>query len=129
MCVRSALCWGVGNNTNETRCETLPQRRIIARICALFKAYTGAPAWKAIGDRLLKPCCLSRDDHNRKIRTRKQRTDVGKYSFVNRTIKNWNQVGADLLAPFPCKLSTFRERVKKVVTSKGNSSGVLSVCK
>ena len=29
-----------------------------------------------------------RDDHNLKIRTRKQRTDVGKYSFVNRTIRN-----------------------------------------
>jgi hypothetical protein len=69
------------------------------------------------------------DDHNRKIRTRKQRTDVGNYSLVNRTIKNWTQLPADLLAPFPCKLSTFRKRVKKVVTSEGNSSGVLSVCK
>jgi hypothetical protein len=85
---------------------------------------TGEPAWKAIGDRLLKPCYQSRDDHNRKIRTRKQRTDVGKYSFVNRTIKNWNQLPADLLASFRCKLSTFRKRVKKVVTSKGNLSGV-----
>jgi hypothetical protein len=37
---------------------------MIARICALFKAYTGGPAWKAIGDRLLKPCYLSREDHN-----------------------------------------------------------------
>jgi hypothetical protein len=45
----------------------------------------------AIGNRLLKPCYLSRDDHNWKIRTRKQRTDVGKYSFVNRTIRSWNQ--------------------------------------
>jgi hypothetical protein len=30
-----------GNNTNETGWETLPQRRMIASICALFKAYTG----------------------------------------------------------------------------------------
>jgi hypothetical protein len=29
-----------GNNTNETGWETLPQRRMIVRICALFKAYT-----------------------------------------------------------------------------------------
>jgi hypothetical protein len=87
------------------------------------------PAWKAIGDILLKPCYLSREDHNKKIRTRKQRTDVGKYSFVNRTIKHWNQLPVDLLASFPCKLSTFRKRVKKVVTSKGNSSRVLRVYK
>jgi hypothetical protein len=118
-----------GNNTNETGWETLPQRRMIAEY-ALFSRHTpgrgggGGGAWKAIGDRLLKPCYLSREDRNRKIRTRKHRTDVGKHSFVNRTIKNCNQLPADLLASFPCKLSTFRKRVKKVVTSKGNSSGV-----
>jgi len=76
-----------------------------------------------IGDRLLKPCYLSRDDHNRKIRTRKQRTDVGKYSFVNRTIKSWNQLPAGLLPSLPCKLNTFRKRVKNVVTSKGIQVG------
>jgi hypothetical protein len=43
----------------------------------------GRRASKAVGDRLLKPCYLSRVDQNRRIRTRKQRTDVGKYSFVN----------------------------------------------
>ena len=84
------------NNINESGWETLPQRRIIARICALFQAYTMGRAWKAIGDRLLKPCYLSREDHNRKIRTRKQTTDVGKYSFVNRTMESWNQLPAGL---------------------------------
>jgi len=62
---------------------------------------------------------LSREDHNWKIRTKKQRTDVGTYSFINKTIKNWNQLPAGLLASFPCKLNTFRKRVKNVVTSKG----------
>jgi hypothetical protein len=28
---------------------------------------------------------------------RKQRTDIGKYSFLNRTIKNWNQLPAEAL--------------------------------
>ena len=111
------------NNTNESGWETLAQRRLIARICALFKARTGERARKAMGDRLLKPCYLSREDHNRKIRTRKQRTDVGKYSFVNKTIKSRNQLPAGLLAPFPSKLNTFRKRVKNVVTSKGIQVG------
>jgi hypothetical protein len=44
------------NNTNESGWKTLSQRRAIARICALFKVYTGGRAWKTIGDRLLKPC-------------------------------------------------------------------------
>jgi hypothetical protein len=69
-------------------------------MCALFKAYTGGRAWKAI------------------------RPDVGKYSFLNRTIKSWNQLPADLLASFPFKLNTFRDRVKNIVTSRGNSSEV-----
>jgi hypothetical protein len=72
----------------------------------------------------LKKCYLSREDHNWKIGTRKQRTDVGKFSFVNRTIKSWNQLPAGLLASFPCKLNTFRKRVKKVVTSKGIQVGL-----
>ena len=92
---------------------------MIARICALFKAYTGRRSWKAIGDRLLKRCYLSRDDHNGKIRTRKQRTDVGKYSFVNR-----NRLPAGLLASFPCKLNTFRKTVKNVVRSEGIEVGI-----
>ena len=116
------------NNVNESGWETLAQRRLVARLCALFKAQTGGRAWKAIGNRLLKPCYLSRGDHNRKIRTRKQRTDVGKYSFVNRTIKSWNQLPASLLASFPCKLNTFRKRIKNVVTSKGIQVGTECKC-
>ena len=64
------------NTINESGWETLAQRRLIAQICALFKAYTVGRAWKAIGNRLLKPCYLSREDHNWKIRTRKQGKNV-----------------------------------------------------
>jgi hypothetical protein len=35
---------------------------MMARLCAVYKAYTGRRDWKAIGDSLLKPCYLSRDD-------------------------------------------------------------------
>jgi hypothetical protein len=49
---------------------------------------------------------------------------VGKYPFVNRTIKSWNQLPAGLLASFSCKINTFRKRVKNVVTSKGIQVGI-----
>jgi len=114
----------LANNINESGWETLAQRRLIALICALFEAHTGGRAWKAIGSRILKPCYLRREDHNRKIRTWKQRINVGKYFFVNRTIKSWNQLFAGLLATFPCKLNTYRKRVKNVVTSKGIQVGI-----
>jgi hypothetical protein len=84
-------------------------------MCALFNAYTGEWAWKAIGDRLQAPSYLSRVDHYRKIRARKQTTDIGKYSFVNRTITDWNKLPAEVPGTSPCKPHIFRKRVRKVI--------------
>jgi len=36
-------------------------------------------------------------DHVREITDKKQRTDMGNYCFVNRTIRNWNQLPAEAL--------------------------------
>jgi len=72
-------------------------------------------AWKPIGDRLQRPHYLSRVDHERKIRSRRQKTDIGKYSFVSRTIQHWNQLPAEVLGILPCKTITFKKRVGKVI--------------
>jgi len=80
-----------------------------------FKAYPGEQAWRAIHDSLQRPYYLSRVDHVQKIRDRKQRMDIRKYSFVNRAIKNWNQLPAEALRTFPFKPTTFRKRVRKAV--------------
>ena len=88
---------------------------MIAHLCGFFKSYSGERAWKAICNRLWKPYYLSRVDHVRKIKDRKQRTYIGKYSFVNRTIKNWNQLLVEALETFPCKPKIFRKRVTKTI--------------
>jgi len=93
----------------------LVQRKKIGRIYAPFKAYSRERAWKAIRDRLHGPYYLSRDEDDRKIRVREQRTDIGKNSFVNRTTKLQNQLPADTLATFSCISYIFRKRVKKVI--------------
>jgi hypothetical protein len=93
------------------------QCRKIARIFALFKAYSGERAWKYIGDRLQGPCYLNRDNHYRKIRAGKQSTDIGKYSFENRTIKLWNQLSAEALGTFPCRSHITKNRVMTVIIS------------
>jgi hypothetical protein len=49
---------------------------------------------------------------------------IGKCLFVNSTIKSWNQLPAGLLPSFPCKLNTFRKRVKNVIRSKGIEVGI-----
>jgi hypothetical protein len=82
-------------HTNESNWETLLQCRMISRICSLLKAYSGEWAWMAIGDRLQWPNYLSRVDDEQKIRDRRQRADIGKYSFVNKTIRLWNPLPAE----------------------------------
>jgi len=64
-------------------------------------------------NRLRKPYYLTRVDHVRKVRDRKQRSDIGKCSFVNRIIRNWNKLPAVALGTFRCKPKTFRNRVMK----------------
>jgi hypothetical protein len=68
---------------------------------------------KAIGDRMRRSNYFSRVDNIRKIKDSKQREDIGKYSFVNRTTKNWNQLPAEALGTFRCKCKAFRDRVGK----------------
>ena len=94
------------HHTNSSNQETLESRRKLSRIWAVFKAYSGERAWKAIGDRLQRPRYLSRVDHEQKIRSRRQRTGIGKYSFVNRIIQDWNQLPAEMLGTLPCKPNT-----------------------
>jgi hypothetical protein len=86
---------------------------MIARICALLKSVTGEQTWKSIGDRLQGPYLLKRNDHNRNIRARKQGIEIGKYSFLNRKVKLWNQLPADVLAISLCKPHNFRKRVRE----------------
>ena len=103
--------------------ETLAQRRRTARLCALHKAYNGERAWKNIRDRLQFPSYLSRADHKWKIKARKQRTDIGKYSFVNRTILDWNQLSENEIGAPDCSTGNFRKNIGKlnlVRSSKGD---------
>ena len=98
--------------------ESLAQNRQIARMCALYKAYTGKRAWKAKADRLQASNYLTRIDHHWKIRARKQRPDIGKY-FVNRSITDWNQLPKGAIGTSHGKKHIFKTRVWKVKTSEG----------
>ena len=68
----------------------------------------------AIGDTLQAPSYLSKVDHQWKIRARKQRKDIGKYSFVNRTITDWNKLTEGAIGTSHSKTRIFKTRVRKV---------------
>jgi hypothetical protein len=84
------------------------------RLCALYKACSSERAWEGIGDRLQAPYYLSRVYHCWKIRARMIRTDIGKFSFVNRAIAEWNQLSEGVIRTSPIKTHTFRKRIRKV---------------
>jgi len=109
-----------GSHTSDSVRETLAQRSEIGRICALLKAYPGERVWKCTGDSLQGPCHLSREDQDLKIRGRSQRTGIGRYFFVNRTLNLWNQLLSEVLATLSCKSHSFRKRSRKLFTDKRN---------
>ena len=74
----------------------------------------------AIGDRIQAPSYLSRVNHNWKIRARKQRTDIGKYSFVNRSISDWNHLSEGAIGTSHGKTHILKSRVRKVQNSWGS---------
>ena len=72
-----------------------------------------------MGDRLQATSYLSMVDHHWKTSARKQRTDIGKYSFVNRSITDWNLLPEGAIETSHGKTDTFKTRVRKVKTSEG----------
>jgi hypothetical protein len=82
-------------------------------MCSLQIVYgrTGLEGYR----RQFRKTMLSMIDHDRKIRSWKQKTDIRKYSFVNRTTQLWNALPADALETTSCRLSNFRKSVRKVI--------------
>ena len=74
----------------------------------------------AIRDRLQAPRYLSRVNHLWKIRARKEKTDIGKYSFVKRSITDWKQLPEEAIGTYHYKTHIFKTRVRKVQNSGGS---------
>lgn len=104
-----------GNDTiKELKWETLENRRRKTRITSLYRAHLGQKAWVDITARLEKPTYYGRNDHDFKIKCRKQKTDVGKFSFLNRTINDWNDLPAAVFEGCP-SLRRFKNNLKSCV--------------
>jgi hypothetical protein len=55
-------------------------------------------------------------DRNWKNRARKHRKGVGKFSFVNRTITDWNQLSEGEKRALTGNTHSVRKRVRNVIT-------------
>jgi hypothetical protein len=92
--------------------ETLAHRSKMARICVLFKVHSGEWAWKTTRDWLQGQCYLSLDDHDRKIRSRQQRTyrEIFLCELDHQTLEP-----AEVLVTFPCRSHIFKKRVREII--------------
>jgi len=89
---------------------------IVVQFLRGYKAYSREPVWKAIGDRLQRPCYLNGVDHYWKIRNSRWGTDIGIYSFVNRTSRLLNKFPMNAVGDSPAEISTFRKRAREVMS-------------
>jgi hypothetical protein len=52
--------------------------------------YNGEGGWKELSQKIEPASYRVRHDHRLKIQNKVTRTNVGKYSFLNRTVRDWN---------------------------------------
>jgi len=81
-----------------------------AHVCVLQSVYRREGV-ESDGDRLQAPRYLTRVDNLWKIRARKQRTDIGKYSFVNSSITDRDNLPTGAIGTYRGKTRTFKTRV------------------
>jgi len=62
---------------------------------------------------------LNRFDHNWKIKARRQRRDIGNYSFGNRLITGWNRLPEGAIGTSNGKKHILQTNVRKVKTGEG----------
>jgi Reverse transcriptase (RNA-dependent DNA polymerase) len=70
--------------------ESLENRRARARLCAMHRVICEQEGWKELGNRMVE--CAREGRRGPKYRERGAQTDAGKYSFANRTIRQWNSL-------------------------------------
>ena len=75
---------------DELGWEKLQDRRKKDRLCAMYCAHQGEGGWKELSGQLEPAQYIARHDHDWKMHNKGTRTNVGKYSFLNRTSRDWN---------------------------------------
>ena len=98
---------------NKLGWQSLETRRKINRLGGIFKVMNRDLGWDELRNRVNTPNYIGRYDHYLKIKIRAQRTDIGKFSFMNRGISEWNKLDESLLKPLPKSAKFFRKKLNK----------------
>jgi Reverse transcriptase (RNA-dependent DNA polymerase)/Endonuclease-reverse transcriptase len=76
--------------------QTLEFRRKKDRLCNYYRALLGKGGWKELQNHIEmnEARYVCRREHRRRVVVKRSRGDVGKYSFLRRTGKEWNEIDA-----------------------------------
>jgi hypothetical protein len=88
----------------------------------LQRAHSGRRAWEAMEGGLLYTCCLSGALLVGRLALG-NRTNVGKYSSLNRTIRHWNLLAAGVLACAPVSWKLLGRLSRNFFTSREALTG------
>ncbi len=94
--------------------EDLRNRRQRARLIGMYGAVQGDMAWGDIRERIdIGRTFRGRRDHDMKIRLEYRKRNWGKFSFLGRGVREWNNLSGEILNPFPKTLPEFKRRLCK----------------
>jgi hypothetical protein len=103
--------------------EQLSERRRMVRLGIMHKIDRGNVGWSEMGNRISKGTYVGRRDHSRKYEYRGNRKNVGGFSFVGRTVKEWNGLSQEVVDID--RVREFKRRVgqvEKTVSHRGRAT-------
>jgi hypothetical protein len=95
--------------------DSLNQRKKRSILCGMYRIVTVERARGDLGKEILKSNFVGKNDHQFKIKCRSQRTNLKKFSYLNRKILDWNDLPVKLLEPFPRYINMFKNKLRKDV--------------
>ena len=94
----------------------LKERRKLDRLCGMHKIVNQTRGWEELSEKIQLNTRVGRGDHVKKLTINQVNTDVGKYSFLNRTVKSWNALEEEVALTKGAR--QFRTRAEKWLATR-----------
>ena len=94
----------------------LEERRELDRLCGMHKIVNQTRGWEELSEKIQLNTRVGRGDHVKKLTINQVNTDVGKYSFLNRTVKSWNALEEEVALTKGAR--QFRTRAEKWLATR-----------
>jgi hypothetical protein len=97
--------------------QTMEERRKVDRLCNFFRAMEGEGGWGELYRTIERSESRyeGRRNHGRKVTLNGARSDVGKFSFLNRTGRDWNGLNCSVFEGGEQRVRQFRKKIREVV--------------